>query len=80
MGIDVDEAAARQAMQNMETWKLQKKFEIIKGDIRDLPDDISHFNLITLVNVVYYFPVEQRPSFSDFYDPDFRLEEAWSSS
>lgn len=53
-------------MQNMETWKLQKKFEIIKGDIRDLPDDISHFNLITLVNVVYYFPVEQRPELFRF--------------
>ncbi len=66
LGIDVDEAAARQAMQNMETWKLQKKFEIIKGDIRDLPDDISHFNLITLVNVVYYFPVEQRPELFRF--------------
>jgi 2-polyprenyl-3-methyl-5-hydroxy-6-metoxy-1,4-benzoquinol methylase len=61
LGIEVDEAAARQAMQNMEKWNLQEKFEIIKGDIRDLPDNISSFDLITLVNVVYYFPVEQRP-------------------
>jgi 2-polyprenyl-3-methyl-5-hydroxy-6-metoxy-1,4-benzoquinol methylase len=61
LGIDVDEAATRQAMQNMEKWKLQERFKIIKGDIRDLPDDIPHFDLITLVNVVYYFPVEQRP-------------------
>jgi cyclopropane fatty-acyl-phospholipid synthase-like methyltransferase len=61
LGIDVDETAARQAIQNMEKWKLKERFEIIKGDIRDLPDDIPHFDLITLVNVVYYFPVEQRP-------------------
>ncbi len=30
-------------------------------DIRDLPDDTPRFDLITLVNLVYYFPVEQRP-------------------
>jgi cyclopropane fatty-acyl-phospholipid synthase-like methyltransferase len=59
-GMDVDEAAAGQAMQNMKKWKLQEKIEIIKGDIRDLPDNISSFDLIALVNVVYYFPVEQR--------------------
>lgn len=61
LGIDVDEAAARQAMQNMKKWELQERFEIIKGDIRDLPENLPHFDLITLVNVVYYFPLEQRP-------------------
>lgn len=61
LGIEVDEAASQQAMQNMEKWELQERFEIIKGDIRDLPDDIPHFDLITLVNLVYYFPDEQRP-------------------
>jgi 2-polyprenyl-3-methyl-5-hydroxy-6-metoxy-1,4-benzoquinol methylase len=60
LGIEVDEAASRQAIENMEKWKLQERFEIVKGDIRDLSDDIPHFDLITLVNVVYYFPVEQR--------------------
>ncbi len=61
LGIDIDEAAAGQAIQNMEKWGLTERFEIIKGDIRDLPDDIPRFDLITLVNLVYYFPVEQRP-------------------
>lgn len=60
LGIDVDETAANQAMQNMEKWELQERFEIIKGDIRDLPENIPRFDLITLVNVVYYFPVGQR--------------------
>ncbi len=59
--IDIDDAAAGQAMQNMEKWGLTERVEIIKGDIRDLPDDIPRFDLITLVNLVYYFPVEQRP-------------------
>lgn len=61
LGIDVDEAAVRQAMQNMDKWELQERFEIIKGDILHLTDTIPQFDLITLVNVVYYFPVEQRP-------------------
>jgi len=60
LGIDVDGAAARQAMQNIKEWGLIEKYEIIKGDFQDLPDDIPPFDLITLVNVVYYFPVEQR--------------------
>lgn len=61
LGIDINDAAARQAMQNMEKWGLTERFEIVKGDIRDLPDDTPRFDLITLVNLVYYFPVEQRP-------------------
>lgn len=60
LGIDIDDAAAGQAMQNMEKWGLTGRFKIIKGDIRDLSDDIPRFDLITLVNLVYYFPVEQR--------------------
>ena len=61
LGIEVDDSAARQAMQNMEKWELQERFEIIKEDIRNLAENTPRFDLITLVNVVYYFPVEQRP-------------------
>lgn len=60
LGIEVDDAAAGQAVGNMEAWGLGDRFEIIKGDIRELWDDVPRFNLITLVNVVYYFPVDQR--------------------
>ena len=63
LGIDIDEAAADQTIRNMEKWGLTEKFEIIRGDIRDLPEDIPQFDLITLVNLVYYFPDEQRPDF-----------------
>jgi len=60
IGIDVDEDAAGQAMQNMGKWGLEDKFRIIKGDIQDLPSDIDCFDLITLINLVYYFPEEKR--------------------
>lgn len=63
IGIDVDEAAAGQAVQNMKKWSMTEKFEIIRGDIQDMPNDIPRFNLITLANLVYYFPLEQRPDF-----------------
>jgi len=53
-------SAVIQAMQNIKKWGLAERFEIIKGDIRDLPDALPRFDLITLVNLVYYFPVEQR--------------------
>ncbi len=64
LGIDVDEAAAGQAVRNMEKWNMTEKFEIIRGNIQDMPKDIPDFNMITLANVVYYFPLEQR---SDFF-------------
>ncbi len=63
VGIDVDKAAAAQAVRNMERWGLTDRFEILKGDIRGLPDDIPSFDLITLINLVYYFPEKERPDF-----------------
>ena len=60
IGVEVDEAAAEQAVQNIKKWGLKDRFEIIKGDIRSLSSDINSFELITLINVVYYFPVEKR--------------------
>ena len=62
LGIDIDETVAEQAVQNMNNWGLTDRFEIIQGDILDLQDEISRFDLITLVNLLYYFPVEQRPA------------------
>lgn len=61
LGIERDEAAAGQAVQNVTQWGLTDRIEIVRGGIRELPDDLPGFHLITLVNVVYYFPVEQRP-------------------
>lgn len=61
LGIDIDDAAIRQAMQNTKKWGVSENFKIVKGDIQDLPDDIPGFDLITMVNLVYYFPVGQRP-------------------
>lgn len=60
IGIDVDIDAANQAIQNMKTWGLEDKFEIIQGDFRMQALDSKRFDLISLINVVYYFPENER--------------------
>ena len=60
LGIDVDSQAAGQAIRNIKKWGIEDRFEIINGDIPDLPSDNNFFDLITLINVVYYFPVNKR--------------------
>jgi len=61
IGIDIDEVVVEQARQNMEKWGLNDKFRIIAGDIRVPPDNLEGpFNLITLFNILYYFPSEER--------------------
>lgn len=60
LGIEKDDEVADQAMENIRNWGLKERFEIIKGDIRDLPANHNSFDLITLINVVYYFPFGER--------------------
>lgn len=60
LGVEKDDAVADQAARNILNWGLNDRFEIIKGDIRDLPSSHNAFDLITLVNVVYYFPFGDR--------------------
>ena len=61
IGIDIDEVVVEQAKENMEKWGLSNKFKIISGDIRVPPDGLEGpFDLITLYNIVYYFPSEER--------------------
>jgi len=60
IGIDSDTDAANQAIQNMKTWGLDDKFEIITGDFRSQALDSKTFDLISLINVVYYFPEKER--------------------
>jgi 2-polyprenyl-3-methyl-5-hydroxy-6-metoxy-1,4-benzoquinol methylase len=60
IGIDVDIDAANQAIRNMRTWGLEDKFSIIKGDFRSYTPDTKAFDLISLINVVYYFSENER--------------------
>ena len=64
IGIDVDENVVTQARENLKRWGINDQFKVVAGDIRTPPSEISDsFNLITLNNIVYYFPVEERVDF-----------------
>lgn len=60
-GIDADPKVAAQARANLLQWGLQDRFHIIAGDIRSHMDDLQGgFDLITVLNLIYYFPIEER--------------------
>ncbi len=60
VGIDSDTDAVDQAIKNIKVWGLEDKFEIIKGDFRAQALATKAFDLISLINVVYYFPLAER--------------------
>ena len=62
VGIDMDAAAVDQARRNLSEWRLADRFDVVLGDVRNLPSEVKgEFDLITLYNIIYYFPVEDRP-------------------
>lgn len=61
VGLDIDEAVVRQARDNISSWALSDRFEILRGDIRHVSGEIAGpFDLITLYNLLYYFNVSER--------------------
>jgi len=61
IGIDSDEAVVKKARQNLKIWGIDDKFRIIAGDIRIPPADLNmSFDVIALLNIVYYFKNEDR--------------------
>jgi 2-polyprenyl-3-methyl-5-hydroxy-6-metoxy-1,4-benzoquinol methylase len=61
IGIDMDEMVVKQAQKNIEKWGLNDRFRIIVGDILVPPNSLEgSFDLITLFNILYYFPSEER--------------------
>ncbi|MGA7730398.1 MAG: methyltransferase domain-containing protein [Chloroflexia bacterium] len=61
MGIDMQEDVVRQARDNLGQWGLVDRFKVVLGDIRMPPPDVGEgYDLVTLYNNVYYFPVEER--------------------
>ena len=63
-GIDTDHKVAAQALENLEEWRLQGRFNVLAGDIRNHVDTLrGGFDLITAFNLLYYFPIEERIEF-----------------
>jgi 4-hydroxy-2,2'-bipyrrole-5-carbaldehyde O-methyltransferase len=62
IGVDADGAASEQARGNLEAWGIADRFHIVTGDIRRPPEPLKGpFDLIMLLNIFYYFPLEERP-------------------
>jgi SAM-dependent methyltransferase len=61
VGVEVDPAVATRAEQCLREWESAERFEIVCADILDHKGKVSGpFQLITMLNVVYYFPEDTR--------------------
>lgn len=61
MAIDMQEKAVQQAQRNLVDWGIDHHFQVFTANIYDRPSDFQGpFDLITLYNNIYYFPVEER--------------------
>jgi SAM-dependent methyltransferase len=62
VGIDLDPAVVRSANANLQSWGLAGRFHALEGDAvaTEAREAAGPFDLITLLNVIYYFPVEER--------------------
>lgn len=61
IGLDMQEDVIRLAARNLKKWGLGERFKVVLGDIRKPPEVVGGgFDLVTLYNNVYYFPVEER--------------------
>jgi 4-hydroxy-2,2'-bipyrrole-5-carbaldehyde O-methyltransferase len=61
VGIDMQEAAVEQALGNLQAWGIAHRFTVRRADIRkDSAELGGPFDLVTLYNNIYYFPVQER--------------------
>ena len=60
IGLDIDKAVVDQAKNNIETWGLSGQFEIHHGNISSYSEKAGPFDLISLINILYYFNEEDR--------------------
>ena len=59
LGVELQLAVAEMARTNLRSWGLESRVKIETGDIREkVPDE--PFDIATLYNNIYYFPVEER--------------------
>ncbi len=60
IGLDVDEAVVDQAKHNIAAWGLADRFDIYHGNISEFKAEKDRFDLISLVNILYYFDKQDR--------------------
>lgn len=61
IGIDLDEAVVEQARLNLEKWGIADRFRILTGDVRAPLEALAGpFDLIMMLNILYYVPVAER--------------------
>ena len=59
VGLELQKDAANVALENIQEWGLQDRVKVEVGDIR-ARQAASDFDMATLYNNIYYFPVEER--------------------
>jgi 4-hydroxy-2,2'-bipyrrole-5-carbaldehyde O-methyltransferase len=60
LGIDRDAGAIRVASDLLEPLRALGRCELQQGDIEQLAEEIGDFDLVTLLNNIYYWPPERR--------------------
>ena len=60
VGFDIDKAVVDQARNNIIAWGLSNRFKIYHGDICGFSEKVGPFDLISLINILYYFNKEDR--------------------
>lgn len=61
VGLEVDGEVVKQAGDNLALWDLEGRARVVEGQAADLPAGVDgDFDLILLLSVVYYVPVEER--------------------
>jgi len=59
IGVELQASVADMARRNIENWNLQDRVKIESGDIREKSFE-RPFDIVTLYNNIYYFPVSER--------------------
>lgn len=65
IGLDIDKTVVDQAKNNINAWGLTDQFEIHHGNISSFSEQAGPFNLITLINILYYFNKKDRKELID---------------
>lgn len=60
LGIELQPEVARLAEENLAAWGLADRVRVDRGDVRNRIAE-PEFDVVTLHNNIYYFPVEERP-------------------